>query len=695
MGGYAFAALLGACFPWLVVPADVVLGVGPAWQSPADDLAQNLTGHLAFQQDAWRWPPLLARNLLWPDGISIVLTDSNPLVSVIAKLAAGVVGAPVNLFGAWLALCWLLQPVGAVYVVRGLGAKGFAAAAAAAVIALSFPALLARMGHGNLGHINLCGHFLVLLGLGWSIRRVADAAAPWWQAMLLATVAIFSHPFFFIILCCLYAPPVVARVLARSGFPGAAAGYAASLALPYGLFAILSGVTGGGEFGYGLFSMNLASPFWPQRSGLFGADLPVLDATTGQYEGVNYLGAGALLLLAVAAVLLALRRGALPGWRVWIGHAFVALALTGLALSHKVYLGPWAILSIEAGIIERVMGPVRASGRLFWPVGYMLALVPVALVARRLPRPWAAAVLVLAAVLQWADAAPWRGAVREAFAMERDRSGGVALPAQAKLLTATTHCGLPGVAGTHVDWLRLDAIRAGMALGDMRLSRTPPARACETVVSDAWELPLQPGEVRGFVGRPGMAAVRTDLLGPGAWCRQGRTMILCSAGPATGWDEAAIGAPVLPLLPGETLAAERLAPFLGWGWLRDREDRFWSSGRRAVLLFRMPALAGGARLRLGLQVEGIGARAGRAIAVRATSGTHATPFAGQGWTEAMLDDGKVVPMELEIAPTAAPGGIVRVVIEIPEPTDPRVRGVAMPVRRAGLKMHRLTVVAAE
>lgn len=692
--GYAAAALVGAWFVWLLVPAEVLLGTGAMWAAPPADLAQNLTGHLAFQQEPWQWPPFLARSLRWPEGASIALTDSNPLVSVLAKLAAGLTGQPVNLFGPWLALCLVLQPVAAVYAVRSLGAKSLAAALAAAVVALSFPALLARLGHEEMGHINLMNHFLLLFALGWSVRHVAGYRAPWWQAGLLALLAIFTHPFLFVLLCGVFAAPVAASLLTRQERAAALLGFAVSVGVPYAVFALLAGVTGGGDYGYGLYSFNLGAWLWPQRSGLFGPGLPVLDATTGQYEGFTYLGAGGLLALGVTVVLVATGRAPLPGWRRWIGHVAVLLALTAMAASHKVYLGPWKVVAIESSTIEQVMGPVRASGRLAWPAAYLLLLVPLALVAQRLRQPWAAVVLALVAVLQWMDAAPLRAAMHGYLTSGQDRSLVVPVPPGARLLTAVTGCGQASRLGAQVDLLRLDAVRAGMALENVRMSRDPSGRDCSAIMSDALEVPLQPGEVRAYVGRPAMAPLRTALLGPQARCRQGAVMTLCSPDPASGWEAADIGAPLPELAPGQVLERGALAPHLGWGWVQDQEGRFWSNGTRAVLLFRMPTVPEGTVLRLRLEAEGIGRRVGESQRLLAAAAPQEEPAHSPGAQEMMLAEGTVAPFLLEIAAPATAGHIVRAVIRIADPVDPRVRGTPMPVRWAGLRLHRIALEAA-
>ena len=61
------------------------------------------------------------------------------------------------------------------------------------------------------------------------------------------------------------------------------------------VYELVSGGSGGADIGWGHYSMNLLSPIWPAHSGLFGPNRPDMDATGGQYEGFNYLGAGGWL----------------------------------------------------------------------------------------------------------------------------------------------------------------------------------------------------------------------------------------------------------------------------------------------------------------------------------------------------------------------------------------------------------------
>ena len=268
---YVLAALIGALAVAWLMPAATIAGDGGLWTAPTGDIAQNVTGHLALQSDGWRFPPLVAGNLMWPHGLSIAMTDSNPFMSLLGKLLADIRGAPGNLMGVWYAACWLLQPLAAVYAVRSFGARRLESMLAAAVFAVCFPALLARTAH-----MNLCAHFILLLALGLAARMVAAGdgrrARAWLLAGGLLTLAILSHPYLFVFSAALLAAPLLQVLLAgRRDRLRATGYYLAACAVPVLAYGALSFSLGGAEKRFGHFSMNLLSPIWPQRSGVFGA----------------------------------------------------------------------------------------------------------------------------------------------------------------------------------------------------------------------------------------------------------------------------------------------------------------------------------------------------------------------------------------------------------------------------------------
>jgi hypothetical protein len=679
---YATALVIGLLFVFYLLPLPVIAGTGGLWVRPFNvDLAQNLTGHLVFQRPGWHWPLFYSPDLFWPRGASIAMTDSNPLVSLIAKLAAGLLGHPVNLFGVWFAACWLLQPVAAVYAVRSFGARRWEAAVAAAIFAACFPALLFRVGH-----INLCGHFVLLFGLGQCVRMIRNQAGAttrdWITAYVVLLVAIMIHPTLFLIDAAIFAAVPIQAVFDKRMRGHTILRFAASVILAYLPFQVLSGMTGGMDRGFGYYSMNLLSPVWPQHSGLFGAQLPTIDATGGQYEGFNYLGAGSLLLIALAG--LALWRYRQTNWRRWQGLIVVLAGLTLLALSTQVYAGQRLLLPLGTRQWDSIFGFVRSSGRLFWPVGYALLLGAIAVISDRLLRVGASAVLLAAVILQLVDMAPLVAAARTYFARGGQTVASLPLPAGVGLLTTLPVCTHTDQAQTIAGLMRLDAARAGARLSDVKLSRLPAWFNCERALTDGTELPLREGEVRALLEPVAIERLREGILGPGASCRRYGGPVLCARDVQLTGGDPIEALPALPILAaGQALSGPEIAPILAFGWHEDPTG-FLSEGPRATLLAKVAAPQGAI---LHMTLAGIARKAGgdRPISIQVGSGQP---------VDITLADLKSTDIAVPVAASDIADGVLRVAFDIFRPVDPAHRGLALPVSRAGIRIERIELSSA-
>ena len=620
----------------------MVVGEG-WWLAPAGDVAQALIGHLAFQADAWRWPLFRIATLMPPDGVNTLMLDGNPLVSLLAKLWPG---GPHNLLGGWLFACFLLQPVAAVYALRGMGERRVLPALAVAALAALMPSLWWRPVHPN-----LCGHFIPLLALGATLRLLQGRPG-WWAGFAAVLLGAFIHPYLLVMAAALLCAVPLGAVFARDwrGLRGTTWRLAAVLGATAALMA-LAGFFGGGagDRGFGRFSMNLLSPITPQMSGLFGG--ATLDATGGQYEGFNYLGAGVLVLLA-----LAFHRPAR-----WIWPLLAVLAgLTLMALSSRIYAGPVLLLDLGLKPWEDIFGVVRASGRLFWPVGYAGLVVAVAVLARRMRPAAFGALCVLAVALQWADTAPLRARTQSMLASPAAApapDGFAQAVAASRLLTILPAA--PCVNGAERDLahtLTLVAVRAGVPVASVAAGRMPANFGCESAASDAVETPLRAHELR-LVLEPDFAA-RLDarLLGPGAGCL-GDLPRLCGIGLGT-----PLPASVAPAMParGENFSPR---PFQAHGWVAA-----WNAGPRSTLLFP----AGGGALELRLRGVALNARGTRVVRV-SINGGPATEWS----LPDMAESTQRIPL---------PGGAVRVVFDVSRPVDPNRRGLGPIAHRVGFEL---------
>jgi hypothetical protein len=547
LGGLLQAALifpLSVVFPHL--GSDLAIGA---------DAAQHIVGQRYFIADAWHWPLLDTTLLAGPAGTNIGLTDSIPLMALGAKLVRGVLPPGFHTIFLWLALSYTLQPVAAVYAVRSAGERRALPCLAAAAIAASMPALLARSQHAALS-----GHFLLLLALGLSLQIAAGRRGRvYLRTTLLLVVALLVHPYLmFMAAVTLAAAPVTLLLRGDRYAWGAGFGIGAGLAVT-GAVALVLGYFGTqNPGGFGVYSMNLLSPIYPGDSWLLPGFGRSPDATGGQYEGYNYLGCGVLLLAGVA--ILASPRAAMTRHG---GLILVALALTVLALSDRVYVGRREILDyadipgalerlswsgrilllvavvlvlalswraasgwyrrlmlagaafvlialstlgyllhrqiVDAAELRNLVQQFRSSGRFFWPVGYMILVGSVVAVAA-LGRSWrVGALLAAAAVLQIADASTLRDGVartmHEHRAWDSEAMQMRALLATHRSLTILPPFGCdltPGYMGAMMQLLLLASERV-IPVNTMYVARVATPPDCSDTVARS---PLRDGELR-------------------------------------------------------------------------------------------------------------------------------------------------------------------------------------------------------
>lgn len=528
---YGFALLLGAALVAAVFPADFLAPRAGAAFAPQGDAAQHAIAQRYFLADAWRWPPLTARNLIPPDGLNIAFTDGIPALALVLKALRGWLPEGFHGIGLWYAIAWVMQPVAAVWCLRGTGERRLLPALGMALAAASMPAFLNRYGHAA-----LTGHFTLLVALGLYLRLARGQSVLLWAASVAAAVAtLLVHPYLAVMaLALLAAVPATLLLRGDRGWVAAALGVAACAAAVGGTMAAFGYLGAAGDGGYGDFALNLLSPVWPHRSWVLGGLVAAeVDATGhGGWEGYNWLGLG--LLAGLAALPLAAPRAVAATLRRHAGLALVLAALTLLAVSFRV--GAGASILLDLGEAPGPLQQFRASGRFFWPVGLALLVGAVALLAR-VPRWGPAAVLALGLV-QFIDAAPNRAAIA-AWAQQR-ASWTVDAPALRALLAEADRLTLlpswpcvpkPDSMGTHALQLQVLSLAAERRVpaNTMYVARWRGERpACRDAAAIA--APLAPGELR--IALPAArAAVEAGMPGAAAACRTVGALLACRAVP--------------------------------------------------------------------------------------------------------------------------------------------------------------------
>lgn len=404
LGALAFLLIYG--FTPLDVTRDFWLRGGFVEQ----DIQQHYAGWLFYRQSPLQLPLGVAQNINWPDGIGVLYTDSIPLFAVLFRLLEPLLPAVFQYFGLFTLLCFMLQG-GFSALLLSLFLEGPAAILLGSIPLVFSPILVERAFR----HTSLAAQFLLLACFYYYFLSHRQNRFCYKGLFIVNMVTIILHPYFVpmtfgITFAMLLEYAVRNKSIARP------AGYlAADLAATVGLgwlFGLFTGTAeGGSAVEYGYFGLNLNALWNPlsrfdTRWSLF---LPTQNQTRGNYDSFAYLGLGMLLCLVVGASCIFLRRK-LPELasclkRHW-AMVLVCAALTIFAVSNVVTANGATLFTIPLPhALVRLCTTFRASGRMFWPVYYLLLLFGI-LVCARLFRRRCVLALALLAVVQLVDLSP-------------------------------------------------------------------------------------------------------------------------------------------------------------------------------------------------------------------------------------------------------------------------------------------------
>lgn len=502
----ALALLLATAFAAWLYGWRVIDPSSHAWLLHGDP-AQHYIGSVFFLSEPWQWPPG-AIHRFGADVTSVVFTDSIPLLALPAKLFG--VAPSTQYFGLWMLACHALAAWFGARLLQSLGVRSRAALAGAMLLAFA-PSLLLRA----YGHEALMGQFIVIAAIGLSLQRWR-----WRPWVALATCAVLVHPYFAAMIGIIGLAAVGAALHEGSLRVGGLL-----LRAPLAAIAPVTAAWAAGYFvgtgqlsadGHAFYSANLLTWIDPMDWAGFLAEhgrlaeiggewsrlLPAQrQATAGQYEGFAYLGAGVLLLvaLALARTLARTLLGARPvtarvadGRRLgWLLAACIVLAL--VALSARPSFGSRVLVEIPLSeSAQQLLGIFRASGRFVWPLGFLLSAWAIAQVARR--RAAGALLLLVALALQFHDLSDKLAEFRERF---RTGPAGITAapssPAWGEALQACTRLDLLADPTSGPAWITpaLAAAQAGAELVEAPTARRSPqareARDRELASLLAWQ----------------------------------------------------------------------------------------------------------------------------------------------------------------------------------------------------------------
>lgn len=402
---YLLPCLLGIiAFTW-IVGLNVLIPTNIAWLAEGDAAAHYL-GWTFFRHSPWTWP-ILGLNPQFGLEISsgIIAADSNPLFAFIFKSFSLFLPEPFQYFGFWILLCFILQALFGWKLLSLISDNVLILILGTAFFLFSPPFLNRITTHMSLG-----GHFLILAALYVSLEKKLFNRKLVWGSLIFITALV--HPYLLAMVTCIWMANLVFHTKTNNvSLKTALLEFFVVMSLlvfacwQEGYFVV--GVAGSAAGGYGLFRMNLLSPI---DSFGWSYVLKSLPHTSGDAEGFNYLGLG-LIILSILSGIAILRKNTINLSSAISQKWFLFLTLicfTIFAISDHIGIGsktynynfpPFALIGCF----------LRASGRMFWPVWYMIVFTVVFILARTHKKHTVAMILSIGLIIQIFDThAGWK-----------------------------------------------------------------------------------------------------------------------------------------------------------------------------------------------------------------------------------------------------------------------------------------------
>ncbi len=409
LGSYLLAIVIGCSFVIYLFPWAFLTGNSVVFDS--GDIAQHVSGWWYYAKDSWHFPLLHTGRLNHPEGVSIALTDSIPLMALLFKslltLFPTLFPENFHYFGWWMGLVFVAQAVSAVMLMRALGAKSLFALIISIGFALTWPVLHARYHHAALMMQSIIIFALAFYFLGsnktWSSNKTSLSF------IALSLVGLTVHPYFLPFVAGLFVAFMVDQIV--KGEPWLLQlkrllvfGFALGLTMwALGYLDRKAPLTGFGDF----FFLDLKHPFCGGGKLIKCGIGPVYAFP--YHEGFNYLGAGLLLLIPFALLFNFKTLLSLP--QKYPALLILVLGFFLYALSNRVRYAGVEIFSYPLPTwLQFLTGTFRASGRFFWLVSLLVLFVTLASLLKRralLPTLFVAFLLTTALVLQVKDVRPW------------------------------------------------------------------------------------------------------------------------------------------------------------------------------------------------------------------------------------------------------------------------------------------------
>ena len=337
------------------------------------DLAQYQLGWKFYREDFWRFPLGLNPNYGITNSSSIIYSDSIPLLAIFFKIFRNFLFEDFQYFSFWIFICIYLQALLSFKIIYYY-TKNTSYSLVSSLFFIFSTILIYRSGI----HLSLTAHWLIL---GYFYIQVSTAYNKELKKHLIIYLSLLIHFYFSLILIGIFFLEKISKFknLSIKDFASSFTLVIFSLILMYSVGYFTIGIDDGLGFGYGIYNYNLNSFFNPLGENHidkfnWSLFLPELNFQNKEMEGFSYLGISGILFLLLYFKYLVKGKSLIvfpKGTNILILFVFLIIAT-----SNNVNFGNHDLLTLELNkYIYGALSSVRASGRLIWPIYYLIFII--------------------------------------------------------------------------------------------------------------------------------------------------------------------------------------------------------------------------------------------------------------------------------------------------------------------------------
>ena len=378
------------------------------WMFASDylDVLQHYVGFEAFRFGNWTIPIGLSNAISYPSYISVIYTDSIPLLAIFFKIFSFMLPKTFQHIGLYGLTCFILQGLLAAKIIRKYTDSKINIIVSAILFSI-IPSMLFRMFY----HTALASQWLLLLSLEtiFLYNEFNNDKKIYFIWGLIAFLCSSIHIYYllmcgiilvgYILLDILNTKKIVRSIILLGD-------YLIVAALTILILGGFAGKATTDDFGFGSFSYNLNGLFNSQGWSVFLKELPMQP---NQYEGFAYLGLGVIFLSIIAIILTVIWY--IKDKTIFKQHKNLLFSLllitiisTIVAASPKVYIGTHLLFELKLpAFINNIWGIFRSTGRLIWPVIHIITLLSLIIIIKRLTWKQVLLILVICTIIQFVD----------------------------------------------------------------------------------------------------------------------------------------------------------------------------------------------------------------------------------------------------------------------------------------------------